>query len=241
MKNATAIKQSAHQAAEIRALILAQSEGDKAKRAPKAAPEAVDKSLHALAVTMAKSEGAYDKALNAVYTTFKNYALAALPIIERMPAHTAALQDIHAVFGEARKPAAIQRVTMLNNMRKIAYGAPATRDTPAQEAQGTERVIEALNACASMPALKKALGEMKAVKHAATGKAKTEPKVKASASKAAPVKADDVVLPGTRGEAIKAACRMLEFISKTFLSAGSDADLVLEVADVVEHLKAKAA
>ena len=230
---------------ELRALILADAaKKAEPKRAPKAAPEAVNKSLHALAVTMAKSEGAYDKALNAVYTTYKNYALAALPIIERMPAHTAALQDIYAVFGEARKPAAIQRVTMLNNMRKIAYGAPATRDTPAQEAQGTERVVEALNACASMPALKKALGELKAVKHAATGKAKVTAsgeKAKEKPAKVAPVKADDVQIPATRGEAIKAACRMLEFISKTFLSAGSDADLVLEVADMIEHLKVKAA
>jgi len=245
MKNATAIKQAA-QAAEIRALILAKVEQDAApKRAPKAEPEAVNKSLHSLALTMAKAEGSYDKALNAIYETFKAYALAALPIIERMPAHVAALQDIHAVFGEARKPAAIQRVTMLNNMRKIAYGAPATRDTAAQEAQGTERVIEALNACTSLPALKKALGEMKAVKHAATGKAKvTASGEKAKAAKAVPsdkVKAEDVQIPGTRAEAIKAACRMLEFISRTFLSAGTDADLVLEVEDVIEHLKAKAA
>lgn len=231
---------------ELRALILADAAAKaEPKRAPKAQPEAVDKSLHVLAVTMAKAEGTYDKALNAVYTTFKNYALAALPIIERMPARTAALQDIHDVFGEARKPAAIQRVTMLNNMRKIAYGAPATRDTPAQAAQGQERVIEALNACASLPALKQALTAMKEVKHAATGKPKvTESGAKAKAAKAAPsapVKADDVQIPGTRAEAIKAACRLLEFVSKTFLSAGTDADLVLEVADVVEHLKAKAA
>lgn len=231
---------------ELRARLLAAAAAKaEPKRVPKAAPEAVDKSLHALAVTMAKAEGTYDKALNAVYTTFKNYALAALPIIERMPAHTAALQDIHAVFGEARKPAAIQRVTMLNNMRKIAYGAPATRDTEAQPAQGTERVIEALNACTSLPALKQALTQLKTVKHAATGKAKVtasgEKAKAASAPKAAPVKAEDVQIPGTRAEAIKAACRMLEFISKTFLQAGTDADLVLEVADVVEHLKAKAA
>jgi hypothetical protein len=207
-------------------------------------PEAVDKGLHTLAVTMAKAEGSYDKALNQVYTAFKDYALAALPIIERMPAHLAALQDIKAVFGDARKPAAIQRVTMLNNIRKIAYGAPATRDTPAQAAQGLDVVKDALNACTSLPALKQALGAMKTEKHAAQGVAKVTAsgtKAKAAIVGTAPIKADDVQIPGTRAEAIKAACRMLEFISKTFLSAGTDADLVLEVADVVEHLQAKAA
>lgn len=243
MKNATAIKQ-ATQAAEIRALILAQTDKEAIKaHHEKTAPEQVDKSLHNLALNMAKAEGAYDKALNGIYTTFKLYALAALPIIERMPAHIAALQDIKAVYGEARKPAAIQRTTMLNNMRKIAYGAPATRDTPAHTAQGAERVIEALNTCTSLPALKKALGEMKDVKHAAQGVAKTAPKAAKAAPSApsAPVKADDVQIPETRGEAIKAACRMLEFITRTFLSAGSDADLVLEVEDVIEHLQRKAA
>jgi hypothetical protein len=202
-------------------------------------PEAVDKALHSLAVDMVKAEGSYDKALNAVYTTFKLYALAALPIIARLPAHAAALQDIKAVYGQARKPAAIQRVTMLNNMRKIAYGAPATRDTAAQAAQGVDIVTEALEACTSLPALKAALSALKTEKHGAQGVAKTV-KVQAH-TKAAPVKADDVQIPSTRAEAIKAACRMLKFISDTFLSAGSDAELVLEVADVVEHLEARAA
>ena len=214
-------------------------EAGKVEAKERTQPEPVDKGLHSLAVNMAKAEGNYDKALNAVYTTFKLYALAALPIIERMPAHVAALQDIRSVYGEARKPAAIQRITMLNNMRTIAYGKVASRDTPAQGAQGVDCVIEALNACKSVPSLKQALSAMKEVKHAAQGIAKGVA-VKAHV-KAAPVKADDVVLPSTRAEAIKAACRMLKFISDTFLNAGTDSALVLEVADVVEHLKAKAA
>lgn len=245
--SAKTTNKKAAQTAELKALLLAaqahkaQKETDQAAikaHHEKAAPEAVDKTLHGLAVNMAKAEGAYDKALNGVYTTFKLYALAALPIIERMPAHLAALQDIKAVYGEARKPAAIQRVTMLNNMRKIAYGMAATRDTAAQSAQGLEVVQQALDAATSLPALKQALSALKEVKHAAQGVAKTAPK---AAPKAAPVKAEDVQIPGTRAEAIKAAVRMLEFISNTFLNAGTDSELVLEVADVVEHLKARAA
>jgi len=235
------MSKTSKQTSEIRALLIA-AQGAKSApvvKAEKAKPEAVDKGLHSLALNMAKAEGNYDKALNAVYTTFKLYALAAMPIITRLPAHVAALQDIRAVYGEARKPAAIQRITMLNNMRTIAYGKIASRDTPAQSAQGVECVIEALNACASLPALKQALAAMKEAKHGAQGVAKGVT-VKAHV-KAAPVKADDVVLPSTRNEAIKAACRMLKFISDTFLTAGTDSELVLEVADVVEHLKAKAA
>jgi hypothetical protein len=246
--SAKTTNKKAAQTQELKDLLLAaqakkaQEASDKAaiaahKEARK--PEAVDKGLHSLALSMAKAEGSYDKALNAVYTAFKDYALAALPIIERMPAHLAALQDIKAVFGEARKPAAIQRVTMLNNIRKIAYGAPATRDTPAQAAQGLGVVKDALNACTSLPALKQALGAMKEVKHAAQGVAKTG-KVEAH-KKAAPVKAEDVEMPSTRKEAIKAAVRMLAFISKTFLSAGTDAELIGDIEEVSEALTAKAA
>jgi len=239
------MSKTSKQTSKIRALLIA---AQKAKDAPvvkagKPAPEVVDKGLHSLAVNMVKAEGSYDKALNAVYTTFKLYALAALPIVERMPAHVAALQDIKAVYGEARKPAAIQRITMLNNMRTIAYGRAASRKNPAQSAQGVECVIEALNSSTSMPVLKQALAAMKEVKHAAQGVAKAHVKatpVKADV-KAAPVKAEDAVMPSTRAEAIKAACRMLKFISDTFLTAGTDSELVLEVADVVEHLTAKAA
>lgn len=236
---------NAKQKAELKALAQVAAQKAIADKATIAAykeackPEAVDKGLHSLALSMAKAEGSYDKALNAVYTAFKDYALAALPIIERMPAHIAALQDIKAVFGEARKPAAIQRVTMLNNIRKIAYGAPATRDTPAQAAQGLDVVKDALNAATSLPALKQALGAMKEVKHAAQGVAKTV-KVEAH-KKSAPVKADDVEIPGTRSEAIKAAVRMLAFISKTFLLAGTDADLISDIEEVSAALIAKAA
>ena len=222
--------------------LAAMVENDKKEAAPKVekvAPEVVDKALHNLALNMLKSENAHDKALNAVYTTFKLYAIAAMPIIARLPAHTAAIVDIKAVYGEARKPAAIQRITMLNNMRTIAYGKIASRDTPAQAAQGVDIVIEALNTCTGLPALKSMLSGMKLVTHAAQGIAKGVT-VKAHV-KSAPVKADDVVLPSTRAEAIKAACRMLKFISETFLNAGSDNELVLEVADVIEHLQAKAA
>ncbi|MHB0965295.1 MAG: hypothetical protein ACYC36_02465 [Bellilinea sp.] len=209
-------------------------------RAAKIAPETVSKDLHALAVSMSKADLSFDKALNAVYASFKAYAIAALPIIGRMPAHAAALADIKKVYGDARKAAAIQRITMLNNMRKIAYGTEATRDTPAQAAQGIHAVYDVLEKCASLPDLKKALTAMKQVKHAATGKAKTEPKA-AKAAPAAKTSASDMPIPNSRAEAIQAACRILQLVSNTHLKAGTDSELVLEIEDVIEHLKRAAA
>lgn len=209
-----------------------------AQEAPKAAPvkpEAVDKGLHALALKMVSAEAAHDKAANAVYATFKAYAIAALPIIAKSGAHMAAVLDIRTCYGEARVAAAIQRITMLNNMRTIAHGKPASRNTAAQAAQGVDLVISTLETCTSLPALKKALTLLKTEKHAATGVAKHTISDK---PKAAPVKASDVVIPSTRAEAIKAACRILEMVSATFLTISKDAETIQEVAKVVKLLKA---
>ena len=195
--------------------------------------EAVDKGLHGLAVKMASAEANHDKALNAVYSTFSAYAAAALPIIAKPAAHAAAIADIYKVYTDARKPAAIQRVTMLNNMRTIAHGKAATRDTPAQEAQGMDKVLAVLSTCKSLPELKAALSSMKSVTHAAQGVAKVSPKATA---KAAVLKADDVSIPGTRAEAIKAACRILEYVSTNFLTLSKDQATIKEVEKVITML-----
>jgi hypothetical protein len=219
------------------AVLLQGKAQEAAKATPKAKPEAVDKGLHGLAVKMVQAEGKFDMAQNAVYTTFKLYVIAALPIIARLPAHIAACTDIRTTYGADRAPAAIQRVTMLNNIRTIAHGKAATRNTPAQAAQGANVVLEALEACASLPALKAALTLLKSETHGATGVAKHNTKAKPTQSKA-PVKADDVQIPGTRAEAIKAACRILEMVSTTFLTLSKDSATINEVAKVVKMLRA---
>jgi len=195
--------------------------------------EAVDKGIHGLAVKMASAEANHDKALNAVYTTFATYAAVELVISERLAAHNAAIADLYKVYTEARKPAAIQRVTMLNNMRTIAHGKAATRDTAAQPAQGMDKVLAVLSTCKSLPELKTALSSMKSVTHAAQGVAKVSPKATA---KAVTLKADDVAIPSTREEAIKAACRILEYVSTNFLTLSKDQATIKEVEKVITML-----
>ena len=219
-----------------------------AVKAEKVQLEKCDTALHALAQAMLKSEVGYSKAVNGVFLSFADYVRAALPIVARLPAHAASLADIKLVFGEARKSTAIQRVTMLNNIRGIAYGRLATNTTPAMPAQGVTVILDALNACSTMPALRDALALLKPFKHGSTGQTRLPgasdvkpPKTSLAPPLVEPVTASTMPVPGTRLEAIKAACRILEFVSTTFLSAGSDSDLVLEVADVVEKLRAKMA
>jgi len=219
------------------AVLLQGKAQEAAQKVTKAKPEAVDKGLHGLAVKMVQAEGKYDVALNGVYSSFKSYVIAALPIIARLPAHIAACTDIRTTYGAARAPAAIQRVTMLNNIRTIAHGKAATRTTPAQPAQGANVILEALEACASLPALKAALTLLKTETHGATGVAKHSTKAK-PAKASAPAKAEDVQIPGTRAEAIKAACRILEMVSTTFLTISKDSATIDEVAKVVKMLRA---
>jgi hypothetical protein len=218
---------------ELAVLLQAKAQ-EKAKTEPIKA-EKVDASLHGLCVKMVQAEGKFDMAQNAVYVTFKAYVIAYLPLGARMAAHAAATLDIKTTYGEARAPAAIQRITMLNNIRTIAHGKAATRNTPAQPAQGIETVLEVLETMTSLPALKKALGLMKSAPHGATGIAKHTISNKAPAK---PVKAGDVVIPSTRAEAIKAACRILETVAANFLTISKDSALLKEVQNVVAHLKA---
>lgn len=218
----------------------AKEQAAKQKVDDKLCADAAVLTLHGLAVKMVNSEAACDKAQNAVYTAFKTYCLAALPLIGKSAAHSAAIVDIHKTFGDARKSAAIQRITMLNNMRTIAYGKVATRDTAAQPAQGLQCVLDALEAVSSMPAIKSALVTLKAVKHASAGVAKVEPKAgtaKPQGVKVAPVKAEDVQIPGTRAEAIKAACRMLEFIAREFLTVSANSAEIAQCDSVVKALR----
>jgi hypothetical protein len=131
----------------------------------------------------------------------------------------------------------VQLVGVVNNARHIAYGKAATRDKGAEVAQGLDVVYSALDTASSIKTLKSALAAMKTEKHASQGVAKIEPK----ATKVSPVKADDVQIPSTRVEALNAACRILAFVSSTFLQAGTDAELIGEVDEVIQALKAKAA
>lgn len=206
-----------------------------AVKQPKSIPAVVDKGAHAAILKLANAETASNKAINAVYTAYKNMVTVTLPLLNSTAAHAAILVDIHKTYGEARKSVAIQRITMLNNCRTICYGKAASRDVPAQEAQGAQVVLDALETCTSIPALYKALSLLKTVKHAAAGVAKVEPKAKVETA-AASAKGG-LALPDTRKEALAAVARMLQMCARTHLKT-ADHELVLEIDKVVKMLKA---
>jgi hypothetical protein len=196
-----------------------------AHKAVKAAPEQVNHTLHTLAVKMASADASHTKAVNAVFLTFREYCIAALPVIARQAAHNAAIVDIYKAFGVDRKSAGIQRVTLLNNIRKIAYGCAETRGTPEQVGQGAEVVLKALKGCNSIPALKVELSLLKTVKHGATGKAKTEPKAVVKAVQASTAKASDIVIPAQPVELLHAVDRILQAYSTHVLTLSVQDDV----------------
>lgn len=228
---------------EIASLLrIAQAKNKGAQEAVKpvkSVPETVDKSAHAAILKMVNAEVASNKAVNAVYAAFKALIVVALPLMNRTAAHAAIMVDLHKTYGEARKSAAIQRITMLNNCRTICYGKAASRDTPAQEARGAQVILDALDTCTSLPDLKHALTITKSAKHGATGVAKVGPKVgpKAKADKAAPSVKGELVLPDTRKAALAAVVRMLQVCARVHLKT-ADHELVLEIDKVVKMLQA---
>jgi hypothetical protein len=228
--------------AELKDLLMqaAQSKAQVVK-AEKPVVQTCNAQVHAAIVTIGKTEEASNKADGKRYPAFKEMLRLALPLMADVGQWVAIVIDLHQALKARNLPAVgIQLVGVVNNARHIAYGKAATRDKGAEGAQGLDVVYTALDAATSVKTLKAALAAMKTEKHASQGVAKTEPKA-AKVSPSAPVKAEDVQIPATRIEALNAACRILAFVSQTFLSAGTDAELIGEIEEVLEGLKAKAA
>ena len=93
-----------------------------------------------------------------------------------------------------------------------------------------------MNACESLPALKKALTLLKVAKHGATGVAKVAPKAdKATAS--APKASGEMAVPSHRKDALKSMVRMLQTVARVHLTTADHA-IVLEIDKLVKMLKA---
>ena len=223
-----------------RLILAANAKAGKKDTTEKAKPEPVQLSIstHKLIEACAKSEAGYDKAVNTVCMTFAALVRGVIVECASNAVRQAVIVDIYRTFGDARKPAAIQRITMLNNCITIAHGKAATKDTPAQPAQGVEVVEQALQAVSTLPALKKALTLLKVAKHGATGSVK--PKDSAKADKGA-AKADkgaqEVKLPDTRKAALDTMARLLNDVARVHLKTADHA-LILEIDKVVKMLKA---
>ena len=233
---------SATNKAELKDLLM-QAAQTKAQvvKAEKPVAQHVNPEVHNAIVLIGRAEEAANKADGKRYPAFKEMLRLALPLMADSGQWAAIVIDLHTALKARNLPAVgVQLVGVVNNARHIAYGKAATRDKGVEVAQGLDVVYTALDAATSIKTLKSALAAMKTEKHASQGVAKTEPKA-LKASLSAPVKADDVQIPATRIEALNAACRILTFVSQTFLSAGTDAELIGEIEEVLEGLKAKAA
>lgn len=242
MAKATKTVFSTSNKAELKDLLMqaAQSKAQVVK-AEKPVAQVCNAQVHAAIVTIGKMEEAANKADGKRYPAFKEMLRLALPLMADSGQWAAIVIDLHKALKARNLPAVgVQLVGVVNNARHIAYGKAATRDKGVEVAQGLDVVYTALDAATSIKTLKSALAAMKTEKHASQGVAKTEPKV-TKVSPSAPVTAGEVQIPATRIEALNAACRILAFVSQTFLSAGTDADLIVEVDEVIAGLKAKAA
>lgn len=228
--------------AELKDLLMraAQTKAQVAKP-EKPVAQACNAQVHAAIVVIGRMEEACHKADGKRYPAFKEMLRLALPLMADAGQWSAIVIDLHQALKARNLPAVgVQLVGVVNNARHIAYGKAATRDKGAEHAQGLDVVYTALDAATSIKTLKSALAAMKTEKHASQGVAKVAPKA-AKAAPSAPVKAADVLIPSTRVEALNAACRILAFVSSTFLQAGTDAELISEIEEVLEGLKAKAA
>lgn len=228
--------------AELKDLLI-QAANTKAQPAKeeKPAPQQVNPEVHNAIVLIGRAEEAASKADGKRYPAFREMLRLALPLMADAGQWSAIVIDLHTALKARNLPAVgVQLVGVVNNARHIAYGKAATRDKGAEPAQGLDVVYAALDAATSVKTLKAALAAMKTEKHASHGVAKTAPKA-AKAAPSVPTKAEEVQIPATRKEALAAACRILAFVSSTFLSAGTDAELIGEVEEVIEGLKAKAA
>jgi hypothetical protein len=226
--------------------LLVQAAQSKAQvvKAEKPVAQVCNAQVHAAIVTIGRTEEAANKADGKRYPAFKEMLSLALPLMADAGQWAAIVIDLHQALKARNLPAVgVQLVGVVNNARHIAYGKAKTRDMYCDEpAHGLDVVYEALDAATSVKTLKSALAAMKIEKHASQGKPRGETEQKGKkVAPVAPVKADDVQIPATRIEALNAACRILAFVSSTFLSAGTDADLIGEVDEVIQALKAKAA
>ena len=226
--------------AELKDLLIQATQTKAQVVVEKPIAQSCNSEVHAAIVTIGRMEEAHNKADGKRYPAFKEMLRLALPLMADAAQWSAIVIDLHQTL-KARNLSSVgvQLVGVVNNARHIAYGKAETRDKGPELAQGIDVVVAALDKATSIKTLKSALAGMKLEKHASQGVAKTEPKA-AKAEPSATVRADEVQMPSTRVEALNAACRILSFVSSTFLQAGTDAELICEINDVLEGLKAKA-
>lgn len=147
---------------------------------------------------------------------------------------------IRTEYGTA-EAAAQQRITLINNARKVECGGTKSKQVVA--GRGRQVLLEVIDKAHTLGELKAALAEAKpeGLKENATGaRAGNSNAGKSDVGKAAakPVNVTDMPLQGTAQDAMRAAGKVLAFV-ETFLQPGTDADLIAQVENLVKALAAR--
>lgn len=204
---------------------------------PKQAPAKQTKlSYHALILADFKAMQNAGKAGISEYQAFKAVLLA---VDLNNPREIKSAQaDIKKTFGDASADAATMRCTMLNNAKKVEFGAIV--DKRQIKGAGRAALVSAVDSVSSIRELRKAIA---AAKPSALKDNRGGVKTPAKVEKPKQVKglkhiADGLDIPEERSEAIAAAVKVLEFVATNYLSISANQDALTSTYETIKQLKA---
>lgn len=217
----------------------------KAKQAtPKVKPTSLAKvkanktvqSYHALIVADFKAMQSAGRAGLTEYQAFKAVLLAV-----NLSSNTeikSAQADIKKTFGEASADAATMRCTMLNNAKKVEFGAVV--DKHQIKGAGRAALVKAIESVTSIRELRKAIAAAKpaALKDSRGGVKKPAPVAKPKAVKGLKHIADGLDIPENKADAIAAAVKVLEFVATNYLTLSTDSIALTSTYATIKLLKA---
>jgi hypothetical protein len=209
------------------------------KASPKAKPakqakKVVNITYHALIVADYKASLNTSKAGASEYETFKAVLLAV--DLSQTAELKAAQADIKKTFGEGMADSATIRCTMLNNARKVEFGAVV--DKHQVKGAGRAALVKAVESVKSIRELRKAIAAAKpeALKDNRGGK---KAPAKTNEKPASDVKhiAEGLDMPLDRKAAIEAACKVLEFVATNYLTLAENSTALTSTYATVKLLK----
>lgn len=208
------------------------------KASPLKAPKKVIavQTHHSLIVADFKASQSAGEAGVSEYTAFKAVLLAVN--LEKTAEIKAAQADIKKTFGGAMADSATIRCTMLNNARKVEFGAVV--DKHQVKGAGRAALVAAVESVSSIRELRRAIAAAKpeALKDNRGGN-----KAPAKVAKAKPVKglrhlAEGLDIPEQRDEALAAAIKVLEFVATNYLTMSDNGTALTSAYATIKLLKA---
>lgn len=202
---------------------------------PKAKTTKTVLSYHALIVADFKAMQSAGRAGITEYQAFKAVLLAIK--LDNPREIKSAQADIKKTFGEASADAATMRCTMINNAKKVEFGAVI--DKRQIKGAGRAALVTAVDSVTSIRELRKALAGAKpsALKDNRGG-IKTPAKVeKPKQVKGLKHIADGLDIPENKADAIAAAVKVLEFVATNYLTLSADSVALTSTYQTIKLLK----